>query len=341
MLRSDGPGRDVRAAAASARSNVAAFARNLDVTYRVWSPTGGYPGNKWYREYFAYDMTAGFKNWRVTSIHTPIAGKKPYDPARGVERAAKDAEDFVALLDDSLTEHEERTGSEGIVVACYDTELFGHWWFEGPAFLENVYALLEDHPRISPMSLGRALEEVPPDAHVELAEGSWGFRKDLRSWIAPETEEMWRALAETESETVRIARKFAGRRARRRSARSRSSPASCSCFSPATGRSWCSAARTPATRASGSTGIASDGRASPRRCSRRMPAAPLDRLTAELAELDNAFPGPRLQSVQLVGPRPGVRLAGVAVGGQALRLLHHHRRVGAVLRQPRWCWPSV
>ena len=207
MLRSDGPGSTFRPRMVGA-SDVAAFARNLDVTYRVWSPTGGYPGDKWYREYFAYDMTAGFKNWRVTSKRTPIAGKKPYEPARGLERAAKDAADFVELVDRSLAEHEERTGSEGLVVACYDTELFGHWWFEGPAFLENVYALLADHPRVRPMSLARALEAVPPERSVELTEGSWGFRKDLRSWIAPETEEMWRVLAETEAETVRIARKF-------------------------------------------------------------------------------------------------------------------------------------
>ena len=207
MIRSDGNDATFRPRLIS-DSGVAAFGRNLDVTYRVWSPTGGYPTNKWYREYFAYDMVAGFKNWRVTSIRTPIAGKKPYDPARATERARLDAEDFVGLLDGWLASYEERTGEEGIVVACYDTELFGHWWFEGPAWLERVFELLADHPRVRAMSLGRALEELPPVRSVELVEGSWGFRKDLRSWIAPETEDLWRALAETESETVRIARKF-------------------------------------------------------------------------------------------------------------------------------------
>jgi 1,4-alpha-glucan branching enzyme len=208
MLRSDGPGSTFRPRGIGG-SAVAAFARNLDVTYCVWSPTGGYPSNKWYREYFAYDMTAGFKNWRVTSIKTPIVGKKPYDPLRATAQAERDAEDFVELLDRSLTEYQDATGEEGVVVACYDTELFGHWWFEGPVWLERVYMLLADHPRVRPMSLERALGEAPPARSVELAEGSWGFRKDLRSWIAPETEEMWRDLAEAESETVRLARKFA------------------------------------------------------------------------------------------------------------------------------------
>jgi 1,4-alpha-glucan branching enzyme len=207
MIRSDG--KDATFRPRSIRdSGVAAFGRNLDVTYRVWSPTGGYPTNKWYREYFAYDMTAGFKNWRVTSIHTPIAGKKPYEPARAIERAHKDAEDFVAQLDQWLGAYEERVGEEGVVVACYDTELFGHWWFEGPAWLERVFELLADHPRIRPLSLEKALERLPATRTVDLVEGSWGFRKDLRSWIAPETEEMWRLLVETEAETVRLARKW-------------------------------------------------------------------------------------------------------------------------------------
>jgi 1,4-alpha-glucan branching enzyme len=207
MIRSDGPESTFRPRLVG-DSGLAAFARNLDATYRVWSPTGGYPTNKWYREYFAYDMTAGFKNWRVTSIRTPIAGKKPYEPERAAERAARDAEDFVSVLDHALTEYEDRSGEEGIVVACYDTELFGHWWFEGPIWLERVYALLADHPHVRPMSLERALSALEPARRVPLVEGSWGFRKDLRSWIAPETEEMWRALAEVEAETVRMARKF-------------------------------------------------------------------------------------------------------------------------------------
>ncbi|MGH2795786.1 MAG: 1,4-alpha-glucan branching protein domain-containing protein [Actinomycetota bacterium] len=288
MLRSDGPGATFAPRRIGA-TDVAAFSRNLDVTYRVWSPTGGYPGNKWYREYFAYDMTAGFKNWRVTSTKTPIAGKKPYDPARAIERTEKDAADFVQLLDDSLTAHEERTGSEGVVVACYDTELFGHWWFEGPAFLQNVYAMLENHPRVRAMSLGRALEAVTPSRSVELQEGSWGFRKDLRSWIAPETEEMWRLLAEAESETIRIARKYTDPDA----AQERALAQLVRELFLLQSSDW------PFMVLRGKNAGYARERFDGHRerwgrlveaLLRRTPAGPLDRLTGELAELDNTFP---------------------------------------------------
>jgi 1,4-alpha-glucan branching enzyme len=112
------------------------------------------------------------------------------------------------VLVEWLTAYEDRAGEEGVVVACYDTELCGHWWFEGPAWLDRVFELLAEHPRVRPLSLEKALERLPPQGAVDLVEGSWGFRKDLRSWIGPETEEMWRLLAETEAETVRLARKW-------------------------------------------------------------------------------------------------------------------------------------
>lgn len=203
MLRSAGPGSTFRPQRVG-ESGVAAFARNLDVTYVVWSPTGGYPGDKWYRDFYAYDMEAGFKNWRVTGKRIPIARKRPYEPERGRARAQAHAEDFVALLTRTLDEHARETGTDGLIVACYDTELFGHWWFEGPAFLERVYELLAEHPTVRALSLERALERVPPLGAVALQEGSWGFRKDDRSWVSPETDAMWKVLGDVEAETVRL-----------------------------------------------------------------------------------------------------------------------------------------
>ena len=216
MLRSAGPGSTFRPRPI-AGSEVVACARDLDVTYRVWSPTGGYPTNKWYRDFFHYDVEAGFKNWRVTSVRKRVEEKRPYEPARALAQAHADAEDFVALITSTLARHERDTGREGVVVAAYDTELFGHWWFEGPAFLARLFELLADHPSVTPMSLERAIEHVGPGDAVALQAGSWGFRKDERSWVADQTQEMWWFLGEIEAETLRLREKFAdagpGRRA--------------------------------------------------------------------------------------------------------------------------------
>ncbi|HJT38020.1 MAG TPA: 1,4-alpha-glucan branching protein domain-containing protein [Actinomycetota bacterium] len=207
MLRSAGPG-STFAPRRIRDSAVVACARNLDVTYRVWSPTGGYPTGKWYRDFFHYDIEGGFKNWRVTSIRKPVAEKRPYEPARAQAAARKDAEDFAALIARTLAEHESQTGREGHVVAAYDTELFGHWWYEGPIFLEHLFRTLRDTPGVRALSLRGALACLPAPERVDLVGGSWGFRKDDRSWVAPETDDMWQALGEVEADTIRYLEKF-------------------------------------------------------------------------------------------------------------------------------------
>jgi len=216
MLRSAGPG-STFAPRRIRDSSVVACARNLDVTYRVWSPTGGYPTGKWYRDFFHYDVEGGFKNWRVTSIRKPVAEKRPYEPARAQAAARKDAEDFASLIARTLDEHERETGREGHVVAAYDTELFGHWWYEGPVFLEHLYRTLRDMPEVRALSLQGALQALPDPGPVDLVAGSWGFRKDDRSWVAPETDDVWQALGEVEADTIRYLDKFrdagSGRRA--------------------------------------------------------------------------------------------------------------------------------
>jgi 1,4-alpha-glucan branching enzyme len=203
MIRSAGDG-STFAPRRIGDTDVVAFARNLDVTYRVWSPTGGYPAGKWYRDFFHYDMEAGFKDWRVTSIRKPIHEKKPYEPDAAYAAARADAEDFARLISSTLASR-----PDGVVVAAYDTELFGHWWFEGPVFLERLFEILDEMPDVEPRSLRSALEVLPQPAPVDLVAGSWGFRKDDRSWVGGETHDMWETLGAAETETVRILDKFA------------------------------------------------------------------------------------------------------------------------------------
>ena len=176
------------------------FARNLAISYKVWSPTGGYPTGPAYRDFHFPDREAGFKNWRVTDYTKGFEAKEPYSPIPARAQAVADAGRFVADLEAALG-----GDRDGVVVACFDTELYGHWWFEGPVFLEALFERLAAHQWIRPVTLERALAEGPAPQAAEVPEGTWGFRKDWRSWFAEDTEPMWKTLEEAESATVRLA----------------------------------------------------------------------------------------------------------------------------------------
>lgn len=170
------------------------FPRSIELTEPVWSPGAGYPAGANYRDFHHYDVVAGFKNWRVTDPAAPLADKQPYDPARAEAAARADAAAYVRLLE----QHFRLTGAS-VAVAAFDTELFGHWWFEGPAWIRFLLERLSAHPTIRPSTLGEAARTVAGDAPaVTLRSSTWGIGSDERSWRSPRTESLFERLAAAE-----------------------------------------------------------------------------------------------------------------------------------------------
>ena len=163
-------------------SDVVAFARDLEVTYRVWSPRKGYPGGRWYRDFHTFDHGSGFRPSRVTSPTTAPQDKAMYDPARALGAVAEDAADFVDVVRRRLIDlARQRDGRTALVVAAFDTELFGHWWHEGPQWLEAVLRLLPE-AGVRVTTLSGAIEAGHVVAPLHLDAGSWGSGKDWRVW---------------------------------------------------------------------------------------------------------------------------------------------------------------
>ena len=163
------------------RSDVVCFGRDLAVTYRVWSPRAGYPGHRAYRDFHTFDHPTGLKPARVTGRHVPPHEKAPYDPTLAAAAVRRHAADFVAVVVRRLRSLAADHGRPALVVAAYDTELYGHWWAEGPAWLEAVLrALPAAGVRVA--TLRGALEAGCLGAPVELPPSSWGSGKDWRVW---------------------------------------------------------------------------------------------------------------------------------------------------------------
>ena len=156
--------------------------RDLALTDRVWSSRSGYPSGPDYQDFHRLEEGSGFRVWRVTDPTRP--DKAPYDPDRAAAAVRRDAAAFASAVRDRLVDR-HRHGEEPLAVVAWDTELFGHWWHEGPQFLAHALRMLPD-AGVRVATLGRvAAEQADRAAAVELPTGSWGHGKDLRLWAGP------------------------------------------------------------------------------------------------------------------------------------------------------------
>ena len=172
---------------------VAALVRDPVASAQVWSRHEGYPGDGTYLEFHKIRWPGGLKLWRVTGNGVDLGEKESYDPAAARARAADHATHFVHLLA-RIAQAESLTDGGDVVVAPFDTELFGHWWFEGPDFLGEVYRRFTDTADVRATTASRHLRDRPPETTLELAAGSWGANGDYSMWLNDETVWTWQRL---------------------------------------------------------------------------------------------------------------------------------------------------
>ncbi|RMG29377.1 MAG: DUF1957 domain-containing protein, partial [Methanobacteriota archaeon] len=140
-------------------NGVAVFGRDVDTSKQVWSAVEGYPGDYDYREFYrdiGFDlpmdyikpyihpdgirMNTGIKYYRITG---KTDQKEPYNPVAAREKAAMHAGHFMFNREKQVEHlYDVMGGRKPIVVAMYDAELFGHWWYEGPMFIEYLFKKL-------------------------------------------------------------------------------------------------------------------------------------------------------------------------------------------------------
>lgn len=173
------------------RADVVALVRDPCSSLQVWSRQQGYPGDEGYLEFHKIRWPEGLKLWRVSAPGSDLGAKQPYQPTRAVERAAQHAEHFAGVLAGIAA----RVGdAPGVIVAPFDSELFGHWWFEGLDFLEALYQRLAGGGPVRPVTASQHLSQGAPRQSVRLAEGSWGAGGDHSMWLNDRTAWTWRRL---------------------------------------------------------------------------------------------------------------------------------------------------
>jgi 1,4-alpha-glucan branching enzyme len=176
-----------------------AFIRDPRSTLQVWSRDHGYPGDYNYLEFHKKHHPGGLRLWKITDSSGDLGTKQVYDPKVAAEKIGLQAGHFVSLVRETI--EQARDGGSALVCSPYDAELFGHWWFEGPLWLEQVTREMARNG-VRPATLGQALEIVPPQGPLQLPEGSWGEGGDHRVWLNPDTEWTWDRVYSAEREWV-------------------------------------------------------------------------------------------------------------------------------------------
>lgn len=197
---------DTTSGEATNSSGVAVIGRNNNTGHQVWSSDWGYPGDFDYREFYKKAGTSGLPYWRVTGDKIDLEHKDYYHPDWAAFKIEQHSEHFAHLVGDLLRKHQRETGETGIIASSFDTELFGHWWFEGVHWLREVLKHVAADPNIVMMTTSEYLEAYPPRETIHLPESSWGVGGAHFTWDNGDTQWMWEPLHACERRMEALAR---------------------------------------------------------------------------------------------------------------------------------------
>ena len=184
----------------------AIFTRDPETGLLVWSGEHGYPGDGNYVDFHKKRFPGGHRYWAVTSSDADLADKVEYCHETAVARIPENAGHFVSKVDEILRAYNKESDREGILVAPYDAELFGHWWFEGPLFLKQVLSDICKNPNIELTFLSEDLDRRQPTQIISIPEGSWGQGNHHYIWLNEHNEWTWKHIYECEERMCRLAR---------------------------------------------------------------------------------------------------------------------------------------
>ena len=205
-----------------------AFGRDPASANQVWSAKEGYPGDGAYREYysdigFELDidylapsmiegtprMNTGIKYHRVTGQDLP---KQLYQPALARLKAEQHALDFVQKRQQQINVLSADFDRPPIIVAPYDAELFGHWWFEGPHWLETVLRLTHKSDFALQTITGSGYVDLQlPANKTNLAASSWGENSSSGYWLNESNEWIYPLIHKAGTEMEKLVSDLRGR----------------------------------------------------------------------------------------------------------------------------------
>jgi 1,4-alpha-glucan branching enzyme len=206
-------------------AGVAFFGRDSTSTLPVWSASQGYPGHPAYREFhrdLGWDLPdeqleaagihsrrpLGLKLHRVSGQGCPLEAKAAYDPGAASRQIQDHADDYLTGRAAELTSLANSMQRRPLLVAPFDAELFGHWWFEGPQFLAALFANAAAQG-VRLVHLRDVLTSGEPLQVCKPSPSSWGqggyhnyWLNETNAWLVPEWQKASQAMVHRVSQGV-------------------------------------------------------------------------------------------------------------------------------------------
>ncbi len=208
-------------------SGVAAFGRDVESSKQVWSAIEGYPGDPDYREFYRdigfeldFDyvrpyispdglrINTGIKYYRITGN---TEEKQPYVRSWAMEKAASHAGNFMFNREKQAEYLYDFMGRKPLIVAPYDAELYGHWWYEGPEFLNFFMRKIAfDQKVVRMISPSDYFREYPVNQVSTPCFSSWGWKGYSETWLSGSNDWIYRHLHKASLRMTELTHKFRG-----------------------------------------------------------------------------------------------------------------------------------
>jgi len=193
------PLRMVRANCNSSSDSIAVLIRHSDLCSHIWDESSGFPAQPVYLDFHKREYDSSLRYWKVTDRHSQNH-KLPYERHMAIQQAEIDAEKYRLILERYAKEYRDVTNEPGVICLAFDTELFGHWWFEGPVFLQEFIRQISSSDLLKLETLSSAMQQENSNPIISLDSGSWGKNGTDETWNNIETKEMWAKIHEAEED---------------------------------------------------------------------------------------------------------------------------------------------
>ncbi len=188
------------------------YTRDQNIAMQVWSGEKGYPGDPNYLDFHKKFHRSALRYWRVTDNKADMMYKLLYVPQWAQERIAQHAFHFTQSIEQALIGNFKVKSRKATVCTPFDTELFGHWWFEGPQFVKAVLRGLHHSPYVKTVCASENIRQIAPKEVLRIPESSWGRGGHHEVWMNDDVKYMWEAIYRAEIKMNEIHALFKAKR---------------------------------------------------------------------------------------------------------------------------------